>query len=207
MQINTITNNKFLGIFINDTLSWKTHIEYIIPKLSTACYAIRIMKPNMSQNILRMIYFSYFHFVMNCGLLFWGNSSYSTKIFRLQKCIIRIIFGCKSRDSCRQLFKKIQILPLPSQYILNLLLFVVQNRNQFKANLKVHCINTRQHFDLHQPLSSLVKYQKGVYWNGIKVINSLPSYTKDKSNDYRDFKLTLKHFLHKNSFYSLQEYF
>jgi hypothetical protein len=124
MQINTINNNKFLGIFINDTLSRKTHIEYIIPKLSTACYAIRIMKPYMSQNILR-IYFSCFHSVMNYGLLFWGNSSYGTKIFRLQNCLIRIIFGCKSRDSCRQLFKKIQILPLPSQYILTLLLFVV----------------------------------------------------------------------------------
>jgi hypothetical protein len=149
MQINTITNNKFLGIFTNGTLSWKTHTEYIIPKLSTACYAIRIMKPYMSQNILRMIYFSYLHYVMNYGLLFWGNSSYSTEIFRLRKCVIRIIFGCKSRDSCRQLFKKIQILPHPSQYILTLLLFVVQNRNQFKANLEVHDINTRQHFDLH----------------------------------------------------------
>jgi hypothetical protein len=206
MQINTTNNNKFLGIFINDTLSWETHIEYFIPKLSTACYAIRIMKSYMSQNILRTIYFSYFHSVMNYRLLFWGNSSYSTKVFRLQKCIIRIVFGCKSRDSCRQLFKKIQILPLPSEYIRTLLLSVVQNRNQFKTNVDVHDINTRQHFDFHQHLSSLAKYQKGVYYNGIKVFNSLPLYIKDKADDYRDFKLTLKHFLHKNSFCSLQEY-
>jgi hypothetical protein len=150
------------------------------------------MKHYMSQNILRMIYFSYFYSVMNYGLLFWGNSSYSTKIFRLQKCIIRIIFACKSRDSCRQMFNKIQILPLPSQYILTLLLFVVQNRNQFKANLEIHDVNTRQHFDFYQPLSCLSKYQcnyqKGVYYNGIKVFNSLPSYIKDKSDDYIDFK-------------------
>ena len=113
-QFTTITNTKFLVIFINDTLSWETCVDYIIPKLSTAFYAMRIIKPYMSQNILRMVYFSYFHSIMNYGLLFWGNSSYSMKIFRLQKCIIRIIFGCKSRDSCRHLFKKIQILPLPS---------------------------------------------------------------------------------------------
>ena len=79
---------------------------------------------------------------------------------------------------------------------------MVQNRNQFKAYLEVRDINTRQHFDLHQPLSSL-----GVYYNGIKVFNRLPSYVKDKSDDYRDFKLTLKHFLRKNPFYSSQEYF
>ena len=94
-------------------------------------------------------------------------------------------------DRC---LRKIQILPLPSQYILTLLLFVVQNRNQFKANLEIHDVNTRQHFDFHQPLSCLSKYQKGVYYNGIKVFYSLPSYIKDKSDDYRDFKLIFKTF-------------
>jgi hypothetical protein len=116
-------------------------------------------------------------FYRHSSKIFWTHISlrkkpvpFSTKIFRLQKCIIIIIFGCKSRDSCRQLFKTIQILPLPSQYILTLLLFVVKNRNQHRTNSEVHDINTRQHYNLHQPLSSLVKYQKGVYYNGIKVL-------------------------------------
>jgi hypothetical protein len=119
----------------------------------------------------------------------------------------RIIFGCKSRDSSRQLFKKIQILPLPSQYILTLPLFVVKNKNHYKVKLEVHNIDTRQHSDLHQPLPSLVKYQKGIYCGGIKIFNCLPSYTKDKSDNPRACKLILKHFLHNNSFYSLKEYF
>jgi hypothetical protein len=36
-QISNTFNTKFLGLFINDTLSWKTHIEYIMSKLSSAC--------------------------------------------------------------------------------------------------------------------------------------------------------------------------
>jgi len=51
-----------------------------------------------------MIYYSYFQFVMTYGLLFWGHSSDSMKIFILQKKIIRIIMGCKSSGSCRKLF-------------------------------------------------------------------------------------------------------
>jgi hypothetical protein len=160
----------------------------------------------MSQNTLRMVYFSCFHSIMHYGLLFLGNSSYSMKILRLQKCIIRIICGCKSRDSCRQLFTKIQILLLPSQYILTIPLFVVKNKNLYKENLEVHNINTRQHCNLHQPLPSLVKYQKGIYCDGTEVFNCLPSYTKIKSDNPRVSKLTLKHFLHNNSFYSLKEY-
>ena len=95
---------------------WK-HIYYIIPKLGSASYATRSVKLNTLHKTLRMIYYTYFHFIMNYGLLLWGCSSDSAKIFRLQKYIIRIMLGCRSRDSCRKLFKKLQILTLPSIYI------------------------------------------------------------------------------------------
>ena len=67
----------------------------------------------------------------------------SIKTFRLQKRIIRIMAGCRYRDSCRKLFINLEILPLPSQYILSLLMFMI--RSQFVANSEMHHINTRQH--------------------------------------------------------------
>jgi hypothetical protein len=42
--------------------------------------------------------------------------------------------GCGNRVSCRNLFKKLQIFPLTSQYMLSLLMFVVQNKNSFFNN-------------------------------------------------------------------------
>jgi len=65
---------------------------------------MRSVKPYVTINTLKMIYYSYFHFVMTYGLLFWRNSPDSIKIFRLQKRIIRIIMGCRSRDSYTILF-------------------------------------------------------------------------------------------------------
>jgi len=62
-------------------------------------------------------YFSYVHSVMSYGIIFWGNSHPSNSIFKIQKRIIRIITNTGSHDSCRQLFKQLQILSLPSQYI------------------------------------------------------------------------------------------
>jgi len=41
---------------------------------------------------------------MTYGLLFWGNCSHSLEGFRLQKKIIRIMMGARSRDSCREFF-------------------------------------------------------------------------------------------------------
>jgi hypothetical protein len=49
-QISIVTGTKFLGLFINNNLSWKTHIESIKSKLSSACYAVRSVKPFLTIN-------------------------------------------------------------------------------------------------------------------------------------------------------------
>jgi hypothetical protein len=79
-----------------------------------------------------------------------------------------------SRVSCRELFKKLNILPLHMQYILSLLLFVVKNIEEFTSNSEVHCINTRHKSDLYPPSIKLIKYKKRVHYSGIKIFNHLP---------------------------------
>jgi len=65
--IATVKETKFLGLIIDNKLSWKGHIDYIIPKLSSACYVMRTVKPHVSHNNLKVIYYSYFHSIMNYG--------------------------------------------------------------------------------------------------------------------------------------------
>jgi hypothetical protein len=84
-KIANTCNTKFLGITLDNTLSWKTHIDTIIPKLSSACFVIRSVKPFLSQESLKMLYYSYFHSIIMYGLIFWGNAYYSNTIFRLQR--------------------------------------------------------------------------------------------------------------------------
>jgi len=55
-------------------------------------------------------------------------------------------------------------------------------------------MHTRQHCNFHQPLPSLIKLQKGVYYLGIKVFSHLPSYVKTVSDDCKQFKSILKNF-------------
>jgi hypothetical protein len=48
LQNNKITNSKntkFLGLTIEDTLSWKCHINHILSRLSSACYEIKVITP------------------------------------------------------------------------------------------------------------------------------------------------------------------
>jgi len=115
--ISCSTSTKFLGVIIENTLSWKAHIDHLLPKLCMACYSVRTVKPFMCQENQKSIYYSHFHSFMTYGIIFWGNSTHSIHVFQLQKRVIRIITESRPRDSCRQLFKKLGTLPLMSQYI------------------------------------------------------------------------------------------
>ena len=57
-------NTKFLGLTLDSTLSWKTHIDSMAPKLSSATFVQRFVNSILSLDTLKMVYFSYFHSIM-----------------------------------------------------------------------------------------------------------------------------------------------
>jgi len=186
--INKVHITNFLGLIPDSTLSWSPHINSLTTKLNSACYLIRYLKPELPIETLRMVYFSNVHSLLSYGVIFWGNSSHSDTIFKLQKRAIRIIMGVSNNVSWRELFKNLNIIPFYSQYIFSLLLFVVKNINMFTLNSTVHSINTRHCSDLHLPEVHLTKVQKGTYYSGAEAFNSLPPGIKCLSKNIRRFK-------------------
>ena len=177
---------------IDENLSWYCHNDQMIPKLNKATYVIRILKPLLSLEALKTVYFATVHSIISYGIIFWGISTNSKIIFKTQKRIIRIITNSTNRDSCRDLFKKLGILPLQSQYIFSLLIFVVKNKDLFKTNSDIHSFNTRFNHDLHIPTANLAAFQKGAWYSGVKVYNHLPLPLKHLSHDGFKFKAAFK---------------
>jgi len=95
---------------------------------------MRVIKSFLSLDFLKLVYYSYFHSVLTYRIIFWGNTPLSNVIFRIQKRIVRIMVGIRNRDSCREYFIRLKILPLQSQYLLSLLLFVAENVVCFRLN-------------------------------------------------------------------------
>jgi hypothetical protein len=77
---------------------------------------------------LKWIDYACFHSIIKYWVIVWGNPSSGGKIFTLQKKIVRIMAGAQPRTSCRNLFKQLQILPVPCQYILSLMNFIVSDQ-------------------------------------------------------------------------------
>jgi hypothetical protein len=101
----------------------------------------------------------------------------------------------RSRDPCRWLFKWLEILPLQSQYIFSVLLFVVRNKELYTSNQDIHNIYTRSNVNLHPPVCNLTIFQKGVYFfSGMKLFNCLPLKIKSLSSEINLLELAFKKF-------------
>ena len=83
--IPNVQSTKFLGVFIDDTMSWKTHAEYLHNKLSMNRHLLQISKNKLDKDSLRKVYFSHIHSHLVYGIKVWGPSMYAGSLDMLNK--------------------------------------------------------------------------------------------------------------------------
>ena len=108
-ESNTI---KYLGIIMDDRLTWKHHISELSKKLSKSIGVIYKMRKLCHQRVQLSLYFSLVHSYLNYGTCVWGNAAenYLNKIRILQKKVIRIISNAEFNDHSSPLFKALKVL-------------------------------------------------------------------------------------------------
>ena len=195
---------KLLGIYLDDNLSWETHISYVIKRLSRVIFLMRKLKTCVSTEVLITVYYGLFHSVIMYGLRLWGYAPQSSKIFIWQKKALRIIDGLAPRESCKPSFYNHQILTLPSMYILSNLVYVRENIANFDKQSNSHSHDTRCRDNLTTPHIRLTKTFKSHYFQQIKLFNKLPQNVRTLSQS--SFKKTVSKWLKQRVFYSIEEY-
>ncbi len=115
---------KFLGINMDDNLSWSNHISILRSKLSRSIFALNRVKNLFPHDVLKSLYFSLIHSHINYGLLAWGNASSVKQIEILQKKAIRIINKKPYNAHTEPLFRKEKILKVTDLFKLQASTFV-----------------------------------------------------------------------------------
>lgn len=198
-------SSKFLGLFVDQNLSWVEHCDSIVKKLNSSCYLLRNLKSILSTGAVRSFYFSEVHSRISYAVEFWGLSTRSSDVFLAQKRIIRCMAGISSRESCRPFFKQFSILPLPSVYILEVLCHFFSDRHNHFRGSDFHDYETRGKNDYSIRCSRLNITKRAPSSMGIKLFNLLPSELKLQANGIL-FRKKLKSLLLQNCFYSVDEY-
>ncbi|KAI5640836.1 reverse transcriptase (RNA-dependent DNA polymerase) domain-containing protein [Phthorimaea operculella] len=158
-KVEEVDNIIFLGITIDKHLSWKDQIEAVCNRLSRFVFALKRLRDTVSVEAAITAYHGYVSSVLSYGLMLWGNSVNVERAFILQKKCIRVLCNAWFDDSCKPLFKKLEILPLPCMYIRDVCVFVNAHPSYWRKRSEVFQQQRRQKYMnlLYQPTCRKVK--------------------------------------------------
>lgn len=95
--IERVTQLKLLGVFIDSTLSWNAHIDYIVKKAAKRLYFLKVLKRSgLTSDHLLHFYVAVIRPILEYCSPVWNHNLpqyLSDKIESIQKRAIRIIFS------------------------------------------------------------------------------------------------------------------
>lgn len=204
-HLNLYTETKFLGVILDENLSWTRHIDQLCSKLSQSCFAISMLTNSLDRKSLINVYYALFYSKISYNIIAWGQSVDLQRVFVMQKRVLRIIFHMGYRDSCRDTFRNNKLLTVTSIYLYKLFIYIFSVKNNLPAHRDKHDYNTRNRNNIYINNYNLALYKKSPMYAGSYMYNKLPSDLK-LVNNVRQFKSKLRFFLCTNCFYSLEEF-
>ena len=182
--IDMVTEATFLGVVIDNKLSWKAHVKHISSKISKSIAILRILRFSYPISVLRLIYMSLIYSHINYCNLIWGSANQTTldPLLKLQKKAVRLVNKAKYLDHTEPIFHSLQIMTIHKMFMLNCLVFVYKCLKCYKypnyksrmiRNSDVHSYNTRGNDSFVPPWERLDICKNSFFVRGLKLWNVL----------------------------------
>ena len=184
VSLERVESTKFLGIIIDENLTWKKHIDVISKTISRNVGMLTKMKHYVPGYILYSLYCTLVLPYINYGILIWGNTckTYLDKIFKLQKWAIRTISHEHYRSHTGPLFKKHNVLNVFDSFKLELGVFMYKHKtkllpqtfsNYFIKHNQIHRYSTRNSEDYSIQKATKMFSDRSIRVTGPSLWNSL----------------------------------
>ncbi|XP_063391195.1 uncharacterized protein LOC134676740 [Cydia fagiglandana] len=207
--IQQVSCTRLLGFQLDSALTWESHIDELCGRLGRACYALRCLANTAGLCAVRKCYYATMHLLLTYGVELWARASDWNRVFVMQKRAVRIMAGKPADAPARDLFRDLNILPLPCLYLYQVAVFTHENLDKFKlkgTNDNYHLRSNEHKNRLVAETPRLTKSQRSVYCAGPSVYNRLPDNVRNAATT-AGFKYKLKMWLTSEVFYDYAEYF
>ncbi|CAH1981659.1 unnamed protein product [Acanthoscelides obtectus] len=144
-------------------------MEHLEKRLNNACYSIRVLSKYLDLKTLKTVYYANFESIVRFGIIFFGHSSDTNRIFLVQKRVLRCILKISSRETCRRKFKSNKILTVAAIYIQEILIFTFKNINNFIGNPRSDYNTRNRNINLLYPVHHLTITEKNVHYSCTKI--------------------------------------
>ena len=87
LKFNKISNDKILGVFVDNNLTWSDHVKHLSKKIASNIWLLSKIKKFLAKDHRDQFYKSYIQPHINFCNIVWGSSSETNKlkIFKSQK--------------------------------------------------------------------------------------------------------------------------
>ena len=134
--IEQVKEIVFLGLVVDEHLTWKRHVAHVANKISKSIGIIRRASPYPQKSSLRTLYFSMIYpYLQYCSLVWL--STYPANLSRLvvlQKRVVRIINKSDFLAHTSPIFKKLHLLKLQDIRILQICKFIFSYESKKRLN-------------------------------------------------------------------------
>ena len=200
--LKRVCSYKYLGVYIDDVLSFKRHVHYVCKTVSRNLGIMRKLKHFFPPFVMRLLYYSLIHpYILYCSSVWLGTfPSIARPIRVLQNNAVRLLDGLQPRDSVRNVYERVKILPASGLRELYTLLFIFRIQRGINlpcfdslANLRssVHDYDTRSSVEINIPLVVSARSMFSLLHRGIRSWNHLDQNIKN-IGDISSFKIVIK---------------
>ena len=136
-RIKKVQGSKFLGIVIDSRVSWRSHIQKIITKVSQTIGIIGRARAFMNPTQLSLLYNTMILPHLQYCIINWGNFKtdlnlkLGKKLLTLQKCLMRIVSDAPRLSHADPLFYRQNSLKIDDLYIQSIRMFSFKLFNGF----------------------------------------------------------------------------
>ena len=148
--IDRVSSTRFLGVLIDENLSWKNHVDMIKKKMRAALGAVMRIRVYLSSKAMLCLYHSLLLSHVCYCITNWcfGNETRIHQLQRICNKFIRLVFGLKKRDSVKNVLKQNGLLTIKQVYHVELAIFM------YKTVKKLHPVAILNLFQLKSSLVS-----------------------------------------------------
>lgn len=202
--ITKVHTTKFLGLLIDDNLSWKSHTCHVSKIISKYNGIIRKIRPFLPPESLRTLYETLVLPYLNYCTVIWAdkNNSHLDSLFLLQKKVIRTCTFSLWLAHTDPLFQSLNTLKIHDIYLFQLGTFMykyyhnmlppdILDNSFFTTNQTIHDHHTRQALNIHVSSTNTLLAENTIKIQGALLWNNLPTSLKT-SKSLGIFKCTMK---------------
>lgn len=145
LQIQRTSSMKYLGVVLDDKLSWKGHIDMVTSRVRKLIWVFKRLRHVCCTHTLNLVYYALCHSVLTYCISIWGGAfkTHIIQLERAQRSVLKVMSFKPYRFPTTLLYQSCKLLTVRQSYILHII-----KRYHLSLAYDAHLIKSKRRNDI-----------------------------------------------------------